>query len=356
MPDDARSRDDHAIAREHVLRWGWNAAAYQVLNPGMALWLPPERDAVVGYCAHGRWWVVAGAPICAEERLASVVRQLEDDAGRAGARVLYFGAGERLESLLAGRGTHHMLRLGAQPVWEASLWPGVVAGKASLRAQINRARNKGVRARRIESPDATTLGAMRQVLERWLGTRGLPPLHFMTEPDLLGDLRDRKVWLAETHGRTIAFLVATPVPARRGWLIEEWPRMPEAPNGTTQLLVDAAMRELDAAGAHFVTLGLAPLSDRAGAIGDGEPVWLRGLLRWVRAHGRRFYNFTGLDAFKASLEPMRWEPIYAITPGQRVTLGMLTAVAGVFGGGSPLSLVARALGMAVAREVRSLLS
>ena len=110
------------------------------------------------------------------------------------------------------------------------------------------------------------------------------------------------------------------------------------------------MRSFHDEGAGFATLGVAPLSDRAGTIGDREPLWVRGLLRWIRAHGRRFYNFRGLDAFKASLQPQGWEPIYAIVPAPRVTPRMLAAVAGAFGGGSALGLVARTLSLALGRE------
>ena len=148
----------------------------------------------------------------------------------------------------------------------------------------------------------------------------------------------------------IAFLVATPIPARNGWLIEQWPRVPAAPNGTTNLLVDAAMRALAASGASYVTLGLAPLSARTGEPGSGQALWLRLTLRWIRAHGRRFYNFRGLDAFKASLQPREWEPIYAITRGERVSARAMWAIAGVFGGGSPARLIARAVVMAISRE------
>ena len=109
-----------------------------------------------------------------------------------------------------------------------------------------------------------------------------------------------------------------------------------------------------ASDARFVTLGLAPLSEHAGPIAKGQPIWLRAVLRWVRAHGRRFYNFRGLEAFKASLEPKRWEPIYALAVGDRFTIRTLRAVAGVFGGGAPERLLVRALVMAVAREARRL--
>ena len=65
--------------------------------------------------------------------------------------------------------------------------------------------------------------------------------------------------------------------------------------------------------------------------------------RQARAHGNRFYNFRGLEAFRAKMEPDGWETIYAIAPGPRFKPAMLHAVAGVFSGGSPEWLVARAI-------------
>jgi lysylphosphatidylglycerol synthetase-like protein (DUF2156 family) len=191
------------------------------------------------------------------------------------------------------------------------------------------------------------------VLAGWLRTRGLPPLHFMTEAETLGDLRDRRVFAATRGGLLVGYLLATPVPARGGWLIEQWPRVPDAPNGTSQRMVDAAMRALAPDSTGFVTLGLAPLSDRAGAIGDDEPLWIRALLRWMQAHGKRFYNFAGLDTFKAALDPQAWEPVYLAVQGNRLRPSHLYAVAGAFGGGSPAGLLLRALGMAARRELRS---
>lgn len=351
----ATRADERESARLLVLRHGWNAAAYQILNPGMRRWFAASGDAVVGYAPYRDTWVVAGAPVCPLDRLHAVHAEFHAAAVSAGARLLYFGAGERLERVLGCDGRHHLLRLGAQPAWSPHDWDAVVRGKASLRAQLNRARNKGVMVHELARRDIdASLATLRLVQRRWLDERGLPPLHFMTEPDTLDDLRDRRVFVARHRAGVCAFLVAIPVPARNGWLVEQWPRLTNAPNGTTHLLVDGAMRTFAREGADFVTLGMAPLSQRAGAIGEGEPAWLRTLLLWMRAHGRRFYNFRGLDAFKASLQPASWESIYAIAPSPRVTPGMLAAVAGVFGGGAPVALIGRALLMAAQRELRLL--
>ena len=339
-------------ARALVMRHGWNAVAYQILNPGMRHWFSRDGDATAGYVEFAGTWVVAGAPVCAPERLAAVAAELDADAERRGERVLYFGAGERLERVYAARRDHCLVPLGAQPVWEPAAWPSIVKGKASLRAQLNRARNKGVRVDEWPPTRACASSALRAVLAEWLRTRGLPPLGFLTTPDLLDDLEDRRVFVAMRGEEVVAFLIGTPVPARNGWLVEEWPRTRAAPNGTTHSLVDAAMRAFASEGAHYVTLGLAPLAERAGNDLRGQPAWLRATLRWVRAHGRRFYNFRGLEAFKASLQPMGWEPVYAIAPAGRITPVMLRAVAGVFSNGAPELLVARALGAAARDEVR----
>jgi phosphatidylglycerol lysyltransferase len=345
---------DWTSARALVLRYGWNSVAYQILNPGMRLWFSAARDAVAGYAAFGRMWIVAGAPVCAADRLAEVARELEDDARARGKRVLFFCAGSRLEQTYAERGDHALVRIGAQPTWEPRLWADIVRRKPSLRAQLNRARNKGVVVREWPSERAHQSALLRSVLREWLDPRGLPPLHFLVTPDLLDTLGDRRIFVAERGDDAVAFLVATAIPARKGWLVEQWPRRRSAPNGTTHLLVDAAMRAFDYAGADYATLGLSPLSEHAGAIGAGQPAWLRFALHWLRAHGRRFYNFRGLEAFKASAQPMAWEPIYAIAPGRRLTPFTLRAIAGAFSDGSPERLLARAILSGAAKEIERL--
>jgi phosphatidylglycerol lysyltransferase len=330
------------------MEFGWNASAYQILNPGLSLWFSAAGDAVAGYVPFGGRWIVAGAPVCGESRLDAVSRELD----AASPRTVYFGAGERLARALEAGQTHHVVRIGAQPVWDARSWSSIVRAKASLRAQLNRARNKGVSVVELSAAVAERRPALEGVRAAWLTTRGLPPLHFLTESDTLGDLRDRRVFVAERERvGVVAFLVATPVPARNGWLIEQWPRVREAPNGTIQLLVDAAMRAIAESGGEYVTMGLAPLSEYAGPLWTGEPLWLRVLMRWLLAHGRRFYNFRGLEAFKAAFVPQSWEALYLATRSPRLTLGDLRAVAGVFGGGSPERFVARAIAGAARREL-----
>ena len=342
-----------ARARELVLEYGWNATAYQIVNPGISLWFSAQGDAVVGYVERSLTRVVAGAPVCPAERLAAVVDEFEQECKALGRRICYFGAEARLESVLGVRPDHSRVLLGSQPSWNPAHWASIVAGKASLRAQLNRARNKGVTVAPISSDEATRDPSLRRVLDEWLATRGLPPMHFLVEPETLTRLFDRRVLVARgPKGETVAFLVASPAPARDGggWLIEQFVRGARAPNGTVELLLDAAMRVLAAEGYEYVTLGLAPLAEHGLRIAT-NPFWLRVLLKWVRAHGRRFYNFEGLERFKAKFQPEEWEPVYAIVSEPRFSPRALYAIAAAFSDGSPISTIARAIWRAVRTEV-----
>jgi phosphatidylglycerol lysyltransferase len=341
------------------MQHGWNATAYQIVNPGIQHWFAEHGDAVIGYVSASRTRVVAGAPVCAIERLRDVTREFERDAFANHQGVVYFGAEKRLEDRFRDSSNHSMALLGAQPAWNPSSWLAIAESHSSLRAQFNRAINKGVFVEEWTPRQAATSRNLGHVLERWLSGRSLPPLHFLVEPSTLERLDDRRVFVArrrQTAGTItnpiVAFAVLSPVPARSGWLVEQFPRIPDAPNGTIELLMREAVRTVAREAAKYLTLGLAPLAQRDVIEHAMEPRWLRVILGIMRDHGRRFYNFEGLERFKSKFGPDRWEPVYAIQNRSRFSPRALYAIAGAFASGSPIRLGGAVLRRAIVQEIR----
>ena len=284
-------RRAHALIVQH----GWNSTSFQVLEDGYRYWFWGD-EACVAYVDTGRAWVVAGAPIAPEAQLGEVVTRFLEEAQRAGRRVCFFAVEARLLAQTALRG----LPIGEQAVWDPRGWSGVLSGAKSLREQLRRARAKGVTVRRLTVDELEHHGpALDGLAERWLAGRALAPLGFLVELELFRDPHQRRYFVAEQGGRVVGALTAVPVYAREGWLLEDLLRDASAPNGTAELLVDAAMTTLAAEGSSYVTLGLAPLS--------GE---LPRPLALAREVTRPLYDFHGLRAFKAKLRPERWDPIY----------------------------------------------
>lgn len=343
-----------ARTREIVLKHGWNSTSYQIINPGISRWFSEKFDeAVTGYISNGKRRIVAGAPICDKDALPEVVAEFERDALAKGERVCYFCAESRLEAIYADSPNHAKVLLGAQPVWKPEHWAQIVSKNKSLRAQINRARNKGVTVAEWSVEQAHDNPLLKNCLHDWLAMKGLPPLHFLVEPNTLQRLYDRRVFVAErSANEVVGFIILSPVARRNGWLFEQFPHCSGAPNGTVELMIDRAMRALAEDGCDYATLGLSPLSTRAAVEPFENPLWLKILLAWMRKHFQRFYNFDGLDAFKAKLQPDGWEPIYAVANERQISPRTLYAIASAFSGNAPFKLFFGGLWKAVQTELK----
>jgi phosphatidylglycerol lysyltransferase len=102
----------------------------------------------------------------------------------------------------------------------------------------------------------------------------------------------------------------------------------------------------------YLTLGLSPLTNQAyTSVYDASPT-IRFLLHWARAHGKRFYDFEGLEFFKTKFEPEYWEPIYAISNEPKFSLRALYAIACAFTKGHPVRTVLLGFGKAIRHEAQ----
>jgi hypothetical protein len=306
-----------------VKRFGWNATSFQALEHGLSHWL--GDDACVAYVDTGGAWVAAGAPLADEARLGEVARAFVAAAAAAGRRACFFAVEERF---VAASGCA-AVAIGEQAVWDPAAWPEIVAGSASLREQLRRARAKGVTVRRTHgdaetrNPESSLAQALSAIARRWLRTRELAPLGFLVNVQPLTLLMEHQVYVAEREGVPVAFLLVAPIYARDGWLLQHLLRVPETPNGVSELLIDAVMRDARDEGRRFVTLGLSPLA--------GE---VPGALRAARVVGRALYDFAGLRAFRAKLSPRAWVPHFLCFPREQGAALALRDVLAAFARGS----------------------
>jgi phosphatidylglycerol lysyltransferase len=337
--------------RELVIRYGWNATAYQILNPGFSYWFSESAPAVVGYTRRRRVLLTGGAPVCGAEDLPAVCAEFEEFAQAQRCRVCYVCAEDRLRGMLSRPGTHSAVALGAQPAWDPHDWSSLVEGHPSLRAQLRRARNKGIQIERVDCVSEE----IREVLREWLRNRLLPPLHFLVEPEILDAFLDDRLFLVARRGaQPVALALASPIPARRGYLLEILARRASAPNGTSEALIDEVMKHAAGSGCTYVTLGLVALATAAGAQIEHNPFWLRAMMRFARAHANRFYNFQGLEQFRMKMAPARWETVYAISSEPHFSPQTMYAIGEAFSGIAPWRALATGAQRALRQEFRTL--
>jgi phosphatidylglycerol lysyltransferase len=317
----------HALVRRH----GRNATAFQTLAPGFRYFF--HGEACVAYVDTVRAWVGAGAPIGEPAALAGAARAFVQAAQRAGRRCCFIAAEEKLKEQW-GAGLCS-LGIGAQPIYDPQSWPQSLSGNRNLKEQLRRARAKGVRVRQITAEQLRSDDLRAQVMaliERWLASRDLAPMDFLLRVDPFSFADDRCFFVAERAGQLVGFAGAIPVPLRRGWFVEDLLRDPNAPNGTSELLVDGVMRWAAQSGCDWVTLGVAPLA------GEVAPP-----LRWLRRAGGLLYDFRGLLNYKSKFQPQAWSNSYLLYPvGQSAAWSVVDTLAAFTRGGF-LRFAARSL-------------
>ena len=342
--------------RRAILKNGRNATAYQIINPGIQRWFYTDSktgdDALVGYVCQGKTGVAAGEPVCEEKDIRQIVRLFQQHLQQQNSPwTCWFCASLIFAQQFQNEPGYSTVLIGAQPVWNPQHWKSQTHQLSTLRKQLNRAHNKGVVVREWTTQKATNHPALLRCLTEWLEARPFPALHFLVEPQTLNRLYDRRIFVAERSAEPVGFVILSPVPHHNGWLVEQIIRGDNAPNGTSELMVDFAAQTTGAEKYEYLTLGLAPLSRRSDIHFDNTP-WIRFLLGWIRLHGQRFYNFDGLDYFKSKFAPQSWEPVYAVVNRPQFSLRTFYAIAAAFSNGSPIRALTVGSWKAIRQEFR----
>lgn len=327
MPTSAQASEQEERDRERVLALlrlhGRQATSFQILEPGYLYFFHGD-EGCVAYTDTGRAWVAAGAPV-APERLEREVALGFIGAARIARREARFFA---VDEGFAKRTGLHAAHIGEQPLWDPAEWQETLQESRSLREQLRRARAKGVSTRLVPAEEITDeQGRIRRGVEeliaRWLASRPMSEMKFMVLVHPFSFPKERRYVVAEQDGEVVGFGAAVPVYAQGGWFLEDLLRLPDAPNGTAEMLVDEVMRRIDEEGSRYATLGLAPLAGEVNTV-----------LRLTRDYTAALYNFGGVRAFKAKLRPHSWEPLYLAWPRGRLgLLAMRDALAAFAPGG-----------------------
>ncbi len=227
------------------------------------------------------------------------------DFERTHRRTVWFGASDALSKQMTEDLAHIRIPIGFQTVVNPIDWEEIKSHNGPMRYQISRSVRKNVTIR-VSAP--SDFNPIHRCLDEWKSSKSPFKLYFMTDPDIALHPNHRKLWLAEQNGQLQGYLIASPIPQKKGWLLEQWVRKPTAPNGVIEQLVDHAITQLGMEGARYITMGLCPLTPSPLLPLSATE---RGLFAMGRFATSWFYKSYSLTRFKLKFGFPIHEPIYA---------------------------------------------
>jgi lysylphosphatidylglycerol synthetase-like protein (DUF2156 family) len=315
-------------------KYGYSPHGLVALNSGSGWEADGDRGAV-SFLEVGRTWLTA-EPLAPEEHLAEITREFLAFAAARKCYPVFLPATERFAKIGVGLGLN-CVPLGVSPYFDLTQWSAAGQRCRTLRNGHRRAVRAGVT---VESaPCDPTRDEIEAVTEAW--SRALRNARFgwIFSSDILNFPECRINYAARSaSGRLVGMLSAAPIPARNSFYLKDLQRTPDAPSGTSDLLIATALDDLRQRGAQLVTPGAVPLHGlrHPGALLQGEYRLLLHAMNCFRKLGEHIYPFHGLFRFKKRLAPTWWEHEYALAPPRAFgtlragwAMGQATAPGGV---------------------------
>jgi lysylphosphatidylglycerol synthetase-like protein (DUF2156 family) len=292
-----------------VQRFG-GSVSHVTSDPRCGRFSAPGIRGLIPFRRGVRCLVGIGDPICDARDTDGLAERFRRDCAGRGLSTVFAAASESFASRCVARG-YAAIEFGEELIFDPQRDPRVGADGRELRKKLNRAARAGV----IADEHARGFGAreaereMETVANGWLSARWGPQI-FITPLSLFAERQGRR-WLCARHGeRMIGVLSLLRVQVRRGWVFEHLVALPDAPQGTTELLVTSALDVLRGEGCRYATFGPSTL-ERLGRMWNvgsyGEAVG-----RAVFSSTARFFHLQSLSHYRRKFQACAIEPSYLL--------------------------------------------
>ncbi|MBI3555542.1 MAG: DUF2156 domain-containing protein [Deltaproteobacteria bacterium] len=151
---------------------------------------------------------------------------------------------------------------------------------------------------------------LRQIHEEWRSTRAVELSGFMNATNPFHYMQERRYFVLKSGRRVESYLVASPVPGRKGYFLEDLISRHHAPRGAGELLTLESMVRLGESGVDQASLGVVSLTTMESNVQARLPGLIRFLMVQVPAYMSLIYNFNGMEVYRKRFKPRAWEAIH----------------------------------------------
>ena len=322
--------DNDSRLMSMVERYGYEHQSFVLLYGRMNVWWSTDPEAAVLYRRIGRVAVVGAAPLTARENLEAVLGRFLSFCEEQNLDCLMLPIGEEAANIARQKGMG-LLKIGESGYFKLPEWRPIGDRGKKVRSGVNQATKAGITVKHYQpalNQNAHTRNEIEELCQQWIETREVDALGWLLELDPFKFSEHKRYFLARgVDGRIQGMLACSPIPARKGWYLEDLIRRPDAERGISELLVVEALKHLASEGAELATLGTSPL---AGIESEGDFKKVSRLLKVVYEHFDSFYHFKALHRFKSKFSPSFIDPEYAAIWPPRIRFRMVLAAIGAF--------------------------
>ncbi|MBP0482718.1 bifunctional lysylphosphatidylglycerol flippase/synthetase MprF [Sagittula salina] len=287
--------------------------------------------AALMYRIQNRSWIALHEPFGDPAEARQLAWAFHDAAYAANARPIFYAVSAAHASLWIDMGLA-LIKMGEEAVVPLAGFSLDGPARKRLRTTHNRALRDGLTFEMLEAPVAPeTLEALRPISDAWLAAKSGGEKGFSLGTFDPAVLSRAPIAVVRHHDRIVGFATLWLTDAHHAASIDLMRHADDAPSGMMEFLFTELLLHFAGRGYAEFSLGNAPLSGIEARRGARLTARMGA---FVYKHGRQFYNFEGLRAFKQKFDP-EWRPVYVAVPPRANILAVATDIVTLINGGLP---------------------
>ncbi len=314
---------------EFVRKWG-GSTTDAVLDPSMQAFHAPDIAGLISYRLKGSCAIVFGDPICEEMDKAALAKAFHRFMQEQGNNIIYISTSKQYARWAIENVCGALIEFGHELVFDPENDPTKASGKHAglLRRKVKHALREGVQVHEHLTQDPAIEKAIENVGEAWLKGRRGTQIHISNI--YLFSNRFGKRWLYAKNGEAIVGTISlNELKAHKGWHMNHLMITPEAPHGTSELLVVSALEMLRNEGCRFTTAGTVTATQLGEIVGLNKfAVWTG---RFVFRLAKIIAHLSGLNTFWGKFHPQS-RPTYLLFSQKKIGFSELRALKAALSG------------------------
>lgn len=305
---------------ESVHKWG-NSAAEALLDPSCKIFSVKEIDGLIGYHGNAKCAVVFGDPVCAHADRPKLAKAFHQFCENKKKNIIYLVASEDFARWMRENEKGALIEFGEELFLDPQCDPQTKSGKKGilLRGKVRQAAREGVVVKEYHNDIPVLEEKLTDIATQWLKHRRGPQI-YISRVRLFAERFGKRWFYAEQNDELIGLLVLNQLQIRQGWVVDRVMTVPNAPPGTSELLVVSILENLAKEGCRFVTFGATPAEIVGEVLGFGKCTAF--MARTVYSLCKKIYHLEGKKKYWEKFHP-KSAPTFAIFKTPRFGLSEL---------------------------------
>lgn len=306
---------------ELVMRWG-NSLSTALLDPVCTIFSTPGINGVIGYRNKLNCWIVYGDPVCAPSDSIRLAQAFDAYCKSQGKKAIYVCVSAQFANWALENICSTLIKIGNEFILDPCIDPRTGHEGRLLRKKENHARRSGITVHEYLMQNTELEKSLQDMITSWLRGRHGPQL-FMSHITAFAD-RFNERWFYAQQGHTLlGACLLNRMEARQGWVLTFLMATPEAPNGTTELLLLTVLETLQREACRFFTLGIAVAVQLEQTIGLGKfhKWFVRNIFKIIK----KIFHLNRRTIYWKKFQPQS-EPAYLLFSQSRLSLRVILAI------------------------------